>query len=307
MNPQTRYLAAGAFLLLGSMLLVVLILWLGQRGERTPTSRYVVEIPSGIAGLSNGSTVRYLGVDVGNVQNIRLQTTPQPYVEVLFDIHEHIPVDDSTYATLIDQGVTGISNVNLGSDPGQSIPPERSADGVVIVPFRASGLAAILADGDDISAGLKQLVAQLNELTRTENRDRIGSILSDLSQLSQGLAEYKNEIPMLLEDLRDAMASIRETADNLGRVVTHDLPPVTSDLKTVSMRLVAISTRVDDWLANNEVAIQGLLRDGAGNIPALVDDLRDTSSELLRLAASLREDPSQFVYRPRHDAVEVDP
>lgn len=307
MNPQTRYLTAGIFLLLGATLLVVLILWFGQRRESEPTASYAIEIPSGVSGLSDGSAVRYLGVDVGTVQSIRLQTTQPPFVQVVIEIRASVPVDGATYATLVDQGVTGISNVSLAHDVNQRSVLERAPDGFLIVPFRATGLAAILADSGDISAGLKQLITQLNSLTDVQNRDRIALILTDLNELSMDLAEYKNEIPKILADLKSMIATIEHTANNVNQTVRDDLPPITSDLKVTSARLVAISTRVDAWLTDNEAAIENLLSAGASNIPRLVDDLRDTSVELKHLSESLREDPSQIVYRPQRDAVEVDP
>ena len=99
MNPHTNYVAVGLFLLFGSIALVGLVMWLGKAGDTAPTSRYVVQIDGNVNGLSNGSIVRYLGVNVGSVVDILLHTdTPEPVVEVWIEIQEGLPIGDATYA-----------------------------------------------------------------------------------------------------------------------------------------------------------------------------------------------------------------
>jgi len=96
-NPHTNYVAVGLFLLIGIAGMVVLVVWLGQAGDNTPRSRYVVQIDTEVNGLSNGSIVRFLGVNVGSVVEIALHTDTRPYVEVFIDIEKGLPIDATTF------------------------------------------------------------------------------------------------------------------------------------------------------------------------------------------------------------------
>ena len=109
MNPHTNFVAVGLFLLFGSVALVGLVMWLGKAGDTTPMAGYVVEIDGPVNGLSNGSIVRYLGVNVGSVVDIVLHTeSPQSLiVEVWIEIQEGLPIGESTYATLVCPGGHG--------------------------------------------------------------------------------------------------------------------------------------------------------------------------------------------------------
>ena len=157
-----------AFTIEGNPLLSVdvSIIWLGKQGQTTPMAQYVVHIRSAVNGLSDGSTVRYMGVDAGWVVDIILHTDAEPYVEVLIELDDFLPVNETTYATLVIQGVTGIGNIDLASDPENARPLRRNGAGVPVIPFRSSGLSAVLAGGGDITSAARRLLSQMNQLDR---------------------------------------------------------------------------------------------------------------------------------------------
>ena len=307
MNPQINYFAVGVFLLFGVTMLIVLVLWLGGKGENTVTEQYMVQIRSEVNGLGNGSTVRFLGVDVGAVLEITLYTTDSPFVEVLIEVREGLPIDQTTYATLVVQGVTGIANIDLGVDPAGTGPRVTNRNGVPVIPFRETGLSAVLAGGGDITSGARQLLNQLNAWTDEENLQRVRVILADIESVTNVVAEERNQIPVMVSSLKTTISRMEDTTERLQRVVADDLPVISKDLKASSQRLASISTRVDGWLEKNEQSVDRVLGEGLVSMSALVSELRDVSSELSRLSARLREDPSRLVYKAKRDPVVVDP
>lgn len=308
MNPHTNFVAVGLFLLFGSIALIGLVMWLGKAGDTTPTARYVVEIDGNVNGLSNGSIVRYLGVNVGSVVDIRLHTEAvEPVVEVWIQIQEGLPIGEATYATLVAQGVTGIANIDLANDLGQARPQRMHESGLPIIPFRASGLSALLSGGGDLTEGVRRLVAKLNAWASDENRGRIEEILENLRLLSISLAAQSDEIPGLVDSLKGTLASLERTSLSLEGAVAEDWPVIAEDLKTTSANLSAASSRVDGWMARNEGSVDRLLGEGLDDVTALVADLRQTAEQLNRLSSRLREDPSRLIYRPAQDPVVAEP
>jgi len=307
-NPHTNFVAVGLFLLFGSIALIGLVMWLGKAGDTTPTARYVVEIDGNVNGLSNGSIVRYLGVNVGSVVDIRLHTEAvEPVVEVWIQIQEGLPIGEATYATLVAQGVTGIANIDLANDLGQARPQRMHESGLPIIPFRASGLSALLSGGGDLTEGVRRLVAKLNAWASDENRGRIEEILENLRLLSISLAAQSDEIPGLVDSLKGTLASLERTSLSLEGAVAEDWPVIAEDLKTTSANLSAASSRVDGWMARNEGSVDRLLGEGLDDVTALVADLRQTAEQLNRLSSRLREDPSRLIYRPAQDPVVAEP
>jgi phospholipid/cholesterol/gamma-HCH transport system substrate-binding protein len=307
LNPHTNYAAVGFFLLVGVAVMVVLVVWLGQAADTTPRTGYVVRIESNVNGLSNGSIVRYLGVNVGSVVDIQLYTDTRPFVDVFIEIEEGLPIDDSTYATLVSQGVTGIANIDLASDLKLARPLETHESGIPIIPFRATGLSAMLAGSGDLTTDLLRLVAQLNVLTGDENQRRVAGILTNVEEFSGALAGQGQEIPDIVASLRSAVAGLERTAKGLEVAVADDWPVIAADLKQTSGRLASISGRVDGWLAANDQSVDRLLGEGFDSLNDLVLDLREVAEQISRLSAKLREDPSRLIYRGRHDPVVAEP
>jgi len=307
LNPQTRYLALGIFLLLGISALVLMVLWLGKQGQNKPTKQYVVEIRTDVNGLGNGSTVRYMGVDVGAVLEIKLHTAEERFVEVLIDIDEQLPVDGTTYATLVVQGVTGIANIDLGSDPSRSAPLATNPQGLPIIPFRATGLSAVLAGGGHITSSTRQLLKQLNAWTSAENLQHVVAILEDVESITDAMAQQRHEIPQIIAGLNSTIQRMDRTTKLLEAAVRDDLPVIAGDLTETSRHLASVSGRVDGWLAKNDQNIDRLLGEGVDSMADLMIDLRDLADELSGLSASLRTDPSRLIYQAKHDPVVAEP
>ena len=308
MNPHTNFVAVGLFLLFGSVALVGLVMWLGKAGDTTPMAGYVVEIDGPVNGLSNGSIVRYLGVNVGSVVDIALHTdSAEPIVEVWIEIQEGLPIGESTYATLVAQGVTGIANVDLANDQDQTRPQLMHESGVPIIPFRASGLSALLSGGGDLTQDARRLITRLNAWAGEENRAQIEEIVQNLVTLSEALAAEGEEIPELVESLKRTMASLERAAQGLEGAVQEDWPVIAADLKRTSANLSAASARVDGWLERNEESVDRLLGDGLDDLSGLVADLRQAAEQLNRLSSRLREDPSRLIYRQAQDPVVAEP
>ncbi len=308
MNPHTNFVAVGLFLLFGSIALVGMVMWLGKAGDTAPKASYVVQIDGNVNGLSNGSIVRYLGVNVGSVVDILLHTdSADPVVEVWIQIEQELPIGDATYATLVAQGVTGIANIDLANDLDLARPQATHESGVPIIPFRASGLSALLSGGGDLTSDARRLLTRLNAWTGEENRERVEDILDDVRTLTTALAGQSSEIPELMSSARNAVKSLERTARGLEAALADDWPELAHDLKETSRNLASASGRVDGVLAANEESLNRLMGQGLDDIAALAAELREVAGQLSRLSAKLREDPSRLIYRPQQDPVVVEP
>ncbi len=120
MENKAHALAAGAFVLLLSALLVALAVWLTR--ESGTRLIYDVSTDDAVTGLQEQASVRFRGVKVGKVTAIGFDPQVAGNVLVRIAIDAATPVTRSTYASLGFQGVTGIAFVQL-DDHGES--PER--------------------------------------------------------------------------------------------------------------------------------------------------------------------------------------
>jgi phospholipid/cholesterol/gamma-HCH transport system substrate-binding protein len=82
MYERTNYLAVGAFILIATLALIGVGVWVSGVGQTVPMSRYTIIFERDVNGLSVGSPVRYMGVDVGQVTMIELFRAEDTAIEV---------------------------------------------------------------------------------------------------------------------------------------------------------------------------------------------------------------------------------
>ena len=72
MDRDANYVAVGAFVLLVIAMAVSFVFWYTEQRDKRTYERYEIYFPGTVSGLSAGSPVRYLGVDVGKVVRIMI-------------------------------------------------------------------------------------------------------------------------------------------------------------------------------------------------------------------------------------------
>ncbi len=181
---------------------VLFVYWYSDSREHRDYTRYEVYFEGSVSGLERGAPVRYLGVDIGRVYNMRIDPRDSSRVQVLVDIDSSAPVSAKTVAELSLQGVTGLLYMDLIRDTGtrrltKPVPSEKYP---VIRSARSSF--------DVLLASLPDLVGLASDVA-----DRSARLLSDknIASVSNALANIDK-------------ASSHAAADAAGREVARRGP-----------------------------------------------------------------------------------
>ena len=100
MDRDANYVAVGAFVLLILFMAVSFVYWYTDQRDQRSYQRYEIYFQGSVSGLSAGSPVRYLGVDVGKVVFMRLDPEQRKRVQVIADIESTAPIDGRTLASV---------------------------------------------------------------------------------------------------------------------------------------------------------------------------------------------------------------
>src|SRR5580658_2388740 len=100
MDRNTNYVVVGAFVLLVIGMALSFVYWYTDQKDKRTYQRYEIYYDGSVSGLTAGSPIRYLGVDVGKVARILLDPSARQRVEVIADIEESAPIDSRTLALL---------------------------------------------------------------------------------------------------------------------------------------------------------------------------------------------------------------
>src|ERR1700758_4755969 len=113
MERSANYAAVGAFVLLVTLVGALFVYWYTDAREHRDYNRYEVYFDGTVSGLERGSAVRYLGVSVGRVVEMRIDPRDSSRVMVVVDIDSTTPVSKKTVAELSLQGVTGLLFIDI--------------------------------------------------------------------------------------------------------------------------------------------------------------------------------------------------
>ena len=113
MEREANYTAVGAFVLLVLAMAGLFVYWYSDSRDARAYTRYEIYFDGSVSGLTEGSTVRYLGVDVGRVKSMRIDSRAATRVQVVADIDSDAPISRDTVAELSLQGITGLLYIDL--------------------------------------------------------------------------------------------------------------------------------------------------------------------------------------------------
>jgi phospholipid/cholesterol/gamma-HCH transport system substrate-binding protein len=306
-----RNFAVGLFVSVAIAVFVLFVIWLTGRSGAEEMTRYTLMFDRDVSGLAVGGPVKYMGMNIGSVVHMDLDTAEGVRVQVDIEILATTPVDSGTYASLALQGITGVAVVNLASGPGTHSPlPEPPRGQYPRIPVRDVGFAALISSAPAIMSKLDQLLTRAGEVLNDENRTAVGSALRNVETLTASLAGSGDRLAALPQELSATLAEIQATVARLQGVIAQlqpDLSAAAANVNRSSENLAALTGRFDELLRRHEDDMSRFLEDGLGEAPALLQETRQALRELEKLMSELQDDPSQLIHRPPNDALEIDP
>lgn len=124
MESKTNYTLVGIAVLLLTTGLLLSLIWLSVGFNRN-YNIYAVYTRESVNGLSEDSMVKFNGVRVGKIHSIKLSKTDPQITEILLDVDKDVLITTSTRATLITQGLTGVTNFGLTAVSSSRVPLKK--------------------------------------------------------------------------------------------------------------------------------------------------------------------------------------
>lgn len=309
MERSANYAAVGAFVLLVTLIGALFVYWYSDTREHRDYNRYEVYFDGTVAGLERGAAVRYLGVGVGRVVEMRIDPRDSSRVMVLVDIDASTPISDMTVAELSLQGVTGLLYIDLlRQQAGQPEPPLVPGLKYPVIRARPSRLQAFLRSLPELVTAAGDLVERADRLLSDENLSAFSSALGNINRASVGLPQTLHDLNGLLNELRGATAQVATSARDLRGVIDTSGPDVevaVQRLRSVADNLAKATDLVDKIIADNRQDIRSFARDGLPELERFLREGRAAAEEIRELSTSLRENPSQLLYQQAQKGVEI--
>ena len=312
MYSKVNYALVGLFVIgLGAALLWGLF-WLTLSGETKIYDRYRVYFRESVAGLNPKATVRYRGVQVGQVDSMRLDPVNPDQVDVVLDIERGVPIRRDTIATLSTRGLTGVASVELSGSGSQSLPLEKGPEQSLPVIQAGPSLVARLDNTfNNILTNVNTLSNRLERLLGDENQTALTRTLQNVSVITGAVAERSDSLRQTLANVETFTGVLAQRSAQLGKAldqVTAELEKsgdlsgeLRATLRDVRAGAQAVR-RTADTFNQTSLDLSGMAKDGQQELQrlgqttlpelnALLMQINDMAAVLQRLAELLEQNP----------------
>ena len=307
MEREANYAAVGAFVLVVALVAALFVYWYsGTRVHRT-YDRYEIYFDGSVSGLEDGAAVRYLGVRVGRVMQMRIDPRDAGRVEVIAAIDSTTPISPRTIAELNLQGVTGLLYIDLQQSARPSQPSVPSLQ-YQVIRAAPSQFDVFMAQLPRLSAAAGGVIQRLNRLLSDHNIEDVSQSLDNLSQASSSLPATVRNVNALVTQLRTATEQLTATAQSARNVMDTAGPQIVTTvrrLNTVADNLSLATDQLDKMIAENRADVRSFTRASLPEVESFVREGRAAAKDIRQLSESLRQNPSQLLYQPAPTGVEI--
>ena len=309
MEREANYAAVGAFVVLVVVMAALFVYWYSDARDHRDYARYEIYFSGSVSGLSRGAPVRYLGVDVGRVITMRVDSRNANRVQVIVDIDSSAPITSSTVAQLSLQGVTGLLYIDLtGTDGARSLlPPVRGQEYPVIRSAR-SNFDLVLSSLPKLMASADEVVQRAGRLLSDRNIEALTVTFANIERASVTFPGTMQQLRDLAADLRSTSEDVRTVAQSM-QIIAKDLGP---QLQTTMQQVTAVannlekaSSQLGAVVEDNRSDLRSFTRDSLPEVERLLRDGRDVAAQVRELARSLKQNPSQLLYQAPSSGMEI--
>jgi len=291
MAKKTSNFLIGLFVVMGVLIGAVLIVWLSASKYFQKGPVYAAYFNESVQGLQMDSAVKYRGVDVGNVEKIRV-APDNKLIEIIMKINLKGENASELVAQLKSAGITGLVFIELDQrDPkAPDLSPKiEFATEYPVIPSRPSDIAMFLSSIEHILTGVKTIdfkgisdqihttVTAINKILTGENADHI---TKNIDSITAKLDTIAGDIQRLTAENGSITNILGETKGFLtdGRAF----------INTARDELQSAGSMINGLDANS--------RSLAGDLKIVSDNLRRASDSLNTLLEQLDNSPSQAIF-----------
>jgi phospholipid/cholesterol/gamma-HCH transport system substrate-binding protein len=280
MEYRKNEIRAGIFILLSFSILVVLLFAVSDlRGIFKKTNEFKV-LFSVSEGIEKNANVRYSGIRIGRVSDMRVIPELGGKVELTLSVYEDTVIKEDVKVSIKTTGLVGKKYVSLegGSPDAKPLKPGAVLNGEE--PLKMEDLTKM---GLEIAGKMKHVAVNLDRL------------LGDpaLSKSIKGTVMNAQEVS---ENIKGAALNVQEVTENL-KVMTSGKEEVAQSLKD----LPGLLKKLDDSVANlKEITdkTDKMLAENRKNVDVTMENVKEITTNLKELTDDVKKHPWKLIRKP---------
>lgn len=223
MENRANYFLIGVFVFGIFIASLFFIIWLGGFSQKQDFDYYQIHTKESISGLEDKSSVRLLGVEVGSVESIDIDTQQGLGVRIIIKLKKGTPITDQTYASFQLQGITGFKyiDLSLGDENATLLKSEHGT--MPTIKVKQGLLSNIEKQGDKLFELLDFTNDKIKLILSDENTAHLNTLLSSLANIAQNLDT----------NLNSSLKNINSTLSQISSM-SHEVKLAAKDFSNLS-------------------------------------------------------------------------
>jgi phospholipid/cholesterol/gamma-HCH transport system substrate-binding protein len=316
METRAHHLAVGIFVLVLIAALAGFVIWISKfNGEQT-YAYYTIRFGEDVTGLSVDGPVRYRGVTVGRVTDIRIDPDNPIFVRITIQVSPDTPVVTDTVASLEAQGITGVLYVLLKGGT-QGAPRMKVTDLTPYpeIPGAPGKFEALLASAPELLKHATDLVDRVTLMFSDQNQKAIADTLNNLQGISATFNDSQNGVGPALQSITgaangiDAMSEqVRTLAANLDKQVgglAGASQKTLDDLHKLTASFEGAADEIHALVAENRRPLNDFAQSGLYELTQMASEMRTLIATLTRISTQFERDPARFLFGDRQKGFEA--
>lgn len=296
MERKVNYALVGLFVIALGAAWLVISLWLTLGDFRTQYTTYHVYMDESVSGLYMDAPVKYRGVEIGKVREIKLNPRVPNQVQLTLAIESSVPIKMDTIAVLTVQGLTGIAFVDLtGGSLEVPLLAAQQGEEFPVIKSGPSFFSRLDMSGTELIANLNVLTNRLVSMLDADGRESLRGILVNIRDITGAVASRKADLEQSVVNARLMLAQVDTTA----RAFEDTAAKATSAVDTVdemARKISATTEVITDYVHGSGTGIQDFTQQTLPELGALISELRELTQSLNGISRKLEEDPRILLF-----------
>jgi phospholipid/cholesterol/gamma-HCH transport system substrate-binding protein len=293
MEPKVSYVWVGAFVVLFGAVLIVIVLWLARGGPQRTYRSYYAYSGESVSGVNEDTVVRYKGINVGRVRNMRLDPENPERIRLVLDIAEGTPIKEDTVASVATQGIAGLAFLELGGGTRDS-PPLTPSPGQPYPVIKIKPSVPLDQAAATLMTNVNEIVSSLKDLTDKESRTAIRQTMVNLAELTAALKQREKELDKLFSSTDRTLENTREATEKLPALISR-VTETAAAFENMAQQIARTGKSVDSLVAGSQQDVHQTLSEAG----LLIVELRQLTEGLQRLAQQVEQNPRSLLFGRR--------
>lgn len=284
----------GFFVLAGALFVILTLYMIGKNRNLFGSTFTIKASMSSVNGLTTGNNVRFKGIDVGTVKEVRFSGDTSILVIMIIDKKLKRYIKQNAIASVGTDGLMGNKLINIDSQPGEAPPVQ---EGSIIFSRQPIETEEMLRTLNTTNNTIERVTRNLDEITLKLNRSNsLWNLIADTVityDLKKAVSDFRNAGRNTADLTANAKQIVKRFGEGEGIAGTLFTDSTLTERLDYSMVQIQAASEKTALLMEKLESVVNNMKKGEGTAGLLLADtaLRNT---LMQSALNLEEGTARF-------------